>query len=117
MSPHLPKSERLYEHFAAIAGGSITPPRAQLNRLRVDIWRVIDELRATGESPERTISFIKRVAISAGLSERHDAIVALILPWCIEYFFGTTVYSRRDDRTRIVRDSSVSSECVRDRRV
>jgi hypothetical protein len=99
-------SERLYQRFAEIAGVSLPPSRAQLNRIRFNIWRVIDELRADGESPERTVVFIKKLAASAGLSEGHDAIVAQILPWCTEYYFGTTIHWRRRDQLDWLRYSA-----------
>jgi hypothetical protein len=50
------------------------------------VWRVVDELKAGGESPERAIRFLKDVAADAGLGPRRG-VVACIRPWCVERYF------------------------------
>jgi hypothetical protein len=77
----------LEEFLADFLSRSATPSRADMDRARIEVWLVVDELHALGERPERVVVFVKQIVADAGFSVRTSALPGCVVPWCIERYY------------------------------
>lgn len=77
-----------------------SPEQASDKKLRDEIYAVVDEMKAAGWPPERTIIAVKQIATEAGLMESRallslsskqldvrDALMAKVIRWTIECYY------------------------------
>ena len=93
-----PKLSLLRESLARALVTS--PEQASDKKLRDEICAVVDEMKAAGWPPERTVIAVKQIANEAGLMESRallslstkqldvrDALMAKVIRWTIERYY------------------------------
>jgi hypothetical protein len=72
--------------FKDIAPRPPLRPYEDLALLQPLVFAVVDEMKASGELPERVLSAIRALAISAGIGPG-DVLVQQLMRWCVERYF------------------------------
>lgn len=77
----------LEEFLTEVSARGSLLSRSELERVRLEVWLVVDELKALGEPPERVITFVKSVLRESGFDLPRSALAGFIVPWCIERYY------------------------------
>jgi hypothetical protein len=90
LAPHQPPAsptDELRDIFARFADRVYDLTPAEERELETHVCAVVDNMKAGGATPERTLIAIKRLAADAGVQWTEHRLFGQIINWCVRRYY------------------------------
>jgi hypothetical protein len=80
--------DTLRDALASLSPATLSADPNDMGPLHEKVCAAVDEMKASGMTPERVLIAVKTIAREAGVSRSGTRLVDALVVWCIEHYYA-----------------------------